>query len=101
MKTLQQIQDPNYESLDEGSLRTVSGVVIVGKIKTIEKQIKSTKIVDTDGNLLPQQLDKKIDLLSSLGLFQSILTGSLQLLSKGRGRRCVTSAHMAPPRPVC
>ncbi len=87
MKTLQQIQDQNYESLDEGSLRTVSGVVIVGKIKTIEKQIKSTKIVDTDGNLLPQQLDKKIDLLSSLGLFQSILTGSLQLLSKGRGRR--------------
>ena len=87
MKTLQQIQDQNYESLDEGSLRTVSGVVIVGKIKTIEKQIKSTKIVDTEGNLLPQQLDKKIDLLSSLGLFQSILTGSLQLLSKGRGRR--------------
>ena len=86
MKTLQQIQDPNYESLDEGSLRTVSGVVIVGKIRTIEKQIKSTKIVDTDGNLLPQQLDKKIDLLSSLGLFQSILTGSLQLLSK-KGRR--------------
>ena len=87
MKTLQQIQDQNYESLDEGSLRTVSGVVIVGKIRIIEKQIKSTKIVDTDGNLLPQQLDKKIDLLSSLGLFQSILTGSLQLLSKGRGRR--------------
>ncbi len=87
MKTLQQIQDQNYESLDEGSLRTVSGVVIVGKIRTIEKQIKSTKIVDTDGNLLPQQLNKKIDLLSSLGLFQSILTGSLQLLSKGRGRR--------------
>tara|TARA_B100000959_G_scaffold120261_1_gene126362 strand:+ start:384 stop:647 length:264 start_codon:yes stop_codon:yes gene_type:complete len=87
MKTLQQIQDPNYESLDEGSLRTVSGVVIVGKIRTIEKQIKSTKIVDEKGNLLPQQLDKKIDLLSSLGLFQSILTGSLQLLSKGRGRR--------------
>ena len=86
MKTLQQIQDPNYESLDEGSLRTVSGVVIVGKIKTIEKQIKSTKIVDEKGNLLPQQLDKKIDLLSSLGLFQSILTGSLQLLSK-KGRR--------------
>ena len=86
MKTLQQIQDQNYESLDEGSLRTVSGVVIVGKIRTIEKQIKSTKIVDTDGNLLPQQLDKKIDLLSSLGLFQSILTGSLQLLSK-KGRR--------------
>ncbi len=86
MKTLQQIQDPNYESLDEGSLRTVSGVVIVGKIRTIEKQIKSTKIVDEKGNLLPQQLDKKIDLLSSLGLFQSILTGSLQLLSK-KGRR--------------
>jgi hypothetical protein len=82
MKTLQQIQD----YLDEGILRTVSGVVIVGKIKTIEKQIKSTKIVDTNGNLLPQQLDKKIDLLYSLGLFQSILTGSLQLLSK-KGRR--------------
>ncbi len=82
IKTLQQIQD----YLDEGILRTVSGVVIVGKIKTIEKQIKSTKIVDTNGNLLPQQLDKKIDLLYSLGLFQSILTGSLQLLSK-KGRR--------------
>ena len=87
MKTLQQIQDQNYESLDEGSLRTVSGVVIVGKIKTIEKQIKSTKIVDTDGQLIPLQLNKKIDLLSTLGMFQSILTGSLQLLSKGRGRR--------------
>ena len=37
MKTLQQIQEQNHESLDEGSLRTVSGVVIVGKIKTIEK----------------------------------------------------------------
>jgi hypothetical protein len=86
MKTLQQIQDQNQEYLDEGSLRTVSGVVIVGKIRTIEKQIKSTKIVDEKGNLLPQQLDKKIDLLSSLGLFQSILTGSLQLLSK-KGRR--------------
>ena len=82
MKTLQQIQDNNQEYLDEGSLRTVSGVVIVGKIRTIEKQIKSTKIVDTDGQLIPLQLNKKIDLLSTLGMFQSILTGSLQLLSK-------------------
>jgi hypothetical protein len=86
MKTLQQIQDNNQEYLDEGSLRTVSGVVIVGKIRTIEKQIKSTKIVDTDGQLIPLQLNKKIDLLSTLGMFQSILTGSLQLLSK-KGRR--------------
>ena len=82
MKTLQQIQDNNQEYLDEGSLRTVSGVVIVGKIRTIEKQIKSTKIVDTDGQLIPLQLNKKIDLLSTLGMFQSILTGSIQLLSK-------------------
>ena len=86
MKTLQEIQDNNQEYLDEGSLRTVSGVVIVGKIRTIEKQIKSTKIVDTDGQLIPLQLNKKIDLLSTLGMFQSILTGSLQLLSK-KGRR--------------
>ena len=86
MKTLQQIQDTNQEYLDEGSLRTVSGVVIVGKIRTIEKQIKSTKIVDTDGQLIPLQLNKKIDLLSTLGMSQSILTGSLQLLSK-KGRR--------------
>ena len=86
MKTLQQIQDNNQEYLDEGSLWTVSGVVIVGKIRTIEKQIKSTKIVDTDGQLIPLQLNKKIDLLSTLGMFQSILTGSLQLLSK-KGRR--------------
>ena len=86
MKTLQQIQDNNQEYLDEGSLRTVSGVVIVGKIRTIEKQIKSTKIVNTEGELVPQQLNRKIDLLSTLGLFQSILTGSLQLLSK-KGRR--------------
>ena len=86
MKTLQQIQDNNQEYLDEGSLRTVSGVVIVGKIRTIEKQIKSTKIVDTDGQLIPLQLNKKIDLLSTLGMFQSILTGSLQLLLK-KGRR--------------
>jgi len=87
MKTLQQIQDQNQDYLDEGSLRTISGVVMVSKIRTIEKQIKSTKIVDTEGQLVPQQLNKKIDLLSTLGLFQSILTGSLQLLSKGKGRR--------------
>ena len=86
MKTLKEIQS-NEEYLDEKlNLRTISGVVIVGKIRTIEKQIKSTKIVDTDGQLIPLQLNKKIDLLSTLGLFQSILTGSLQLLSK-KGRR--------------
>jgi|TARA_Y100000031_G_scaffold24282_1_gene25933 hypothetical protein len=82
MKTLKEIQS-NEEYLDEKlNLRTISGVVIVGKIRTIEKQIKSIKIFDVDGELRPQELDKKLNLLSTQLLFQSILTGSLQLLTK-------------------
>ena len=84
MKTLKEIQ-ANEDYLDEKlNLRTISGVVIVGKIRTIEKQIKSIKIFDVEGELLPQELDKKLNLLSAQLLFQSILTGSLQLLSKGK-----------------
>ena len=84
MKTLKEIQ-ANEEYLDEKlNLRTISGVLLVGKSRTLEKQIKSIKIFDVEGELLPQELDKKLNLLSTQLLFQSILTGSLQLLSKGK-----------------
>ena len=84
MKTLKEIQ-ANEEYLDEKlNLRTISGVILVGKSRTLEKQIKSIKIFDVEGELLPQELDKKLNLLSTQLLFQSILTGSLQLLSKGK-----------------
>tara|TARA_Y100000294_G_C8273380_1_gene223751 strand:- start:156 stop:407 length:252 start_codon:yes stop_codon:yes gene_type:complete len=83
MKTLKEIQ-ANEEYLDEKlNLRTISGVILVGKSRTLEKQIKSLRIFDVEGELLPQELDKKLNLLSTQLLFQSILTGSLQLLSKG------------------
>ena len=84
MKTLKEIQ-ANEEYLDEKlNLRTISGVILVGKSRTLEKQIKSLRIFDVEGELLPQELDKKLNLLSTQLLFQSILTGSLQLLSKGK-----------------
>ena len=84
MKTLKEIQ-ANEEYLNEKlNLRTISGVILVGKSRTLEKQIKSIKIFDVEGELLPQELDKKLNLLSTQLLFQSILTGSLQLLSKGK-----------------
>ena len=84
MKTLKEIQ-ANEEYLNEKlNLRTISGVLLVGKSRTLEKQIKSIKIFDVEGELLPQELDKKLNLLSTQLLFQSILTGSLQLISKGK-----------------
>ena len=84
MKTLKEIQ-ANEEYLNEKlNLRTISGVILVGKSRTLEKQIKSLRIFDVEGELLPQELDKKLNLLSTQLLFQSILTGSLQLLSKGK-----------------
>ncbi len=84
MKTLKEIQ-ANEEYLNEKlNLRTISGVILVGKSRTLEKQIKSLRIVDVEGELLPQELDKKLNLLSTQLLFQSILIGSLQLLSKGK-----------------
>ena len=69
------------------NLRSVSGVVLVGKIQQSTKQLKTIRIVKEDGTLDPVKLQKKLDLLSDQNLYLSILTGSLQLLSKGRGRR--------------
>ncbi len=95
MKTLKEIQ-ANEECLNEKlNLRTISGVILVGKSRTLEKQIKSLRIFDVEGELLPQELDKKLNLLSTQLLFQSILTGSLQLLSKGWEGLCArrTNTH--------
>ena len=69
------------------NLRSVSGVVLVGKIQGTNKQLKSIKIVNQDGTMDPTKLQKKLDLLSDQNLLLSVLTGSLQLLSKGKGRR--------------
>ena len=88
MKTLKTTIIENQDYLDERvNLRSVSGVVLVGKIQQSTKQLKTIRIVKEDGTLDPVKLQKKLDLLSDQNLYLSILTGSLQLLSKGRGRR--------------
>ena len=88
MMTLKRNIEENQDYLEEGlNLRSVSGIVLVGKIQTTNKQLKSIKIVNPDGTMDPTKLQKKLDLLSDQNLFLSVLTGSLQLLSKGKGRR--------------
>ena len=88
MKTLKTTIIENQDYLEEGlNLRSVSGIVLVRKIQTTSKQLKSIKIVNPDGTMDPLKLQKKLDLLSDQNLFLSVLTGSLQLLSKGKGRR--------------
>ena len=88
MKTLKTTIIENQDYLEEGlNLRSVSGVVLVGKIQQSTKQLKTIRRVKEDGTLDPVKLQKKLDLLSDQNLYLSILTGSLQLLSKGRGRR--------------
>ena len=88
MMTLKRNIEENQDYLEEGlNLRSVSGVVLVGKIQGTNKQLKSIKIVNPDGTMDPTKLQRKLDLLSDQNLFLSVLTGSLQLLSKGKGRR--------------
>ena len=87
MMTLKRNIEENQDYLEEGlNLRSVSGVVLVGKIQQSTKQLKTIRIVKEDGTLDPIKLQKKLDLLSDQNLYLSILTGSLQLLSKGRRR---------------
>ena len=87
MKSLKTTIIENQDYLEEGlNLRSVSGVVLVGKIQQSTKQLKTIRIVKEDGTLDPIKLQKKLDLLSDQNLYLSILTGSLQLLSKGRRR---------------
>ena len=86
--TLKRNIEENQDYLEEGlNLRSVSGIVLVGKIQGTNKQLKSIKIVKEDGTMDPLKLQRKLDLLSDQNLFLSVLTGSLQLLSKGKGRR--------------
>jgi len=89
MMTLKRNIEENQDYLEEGlNLRSVSGIVVlVGKIQTTNKQLKSIKLVKEDGSMDPVKLQRKLDLLSDQNLFLSVLTGSLQLLSKGKGRR--------------
>ena len=88
MMTLNRTIEENQAYREEGlNLRSVSGVVLVGKIQTSTKQLKSIKIVNPDGTMDPTKLQRKLDLLSDQNLLLSVLTGSLQLLSKGKGRR--------------
>ena len=89
MMTLKRNIEENQDYLEEGlNLRSVSGIVLVGKIQSVTKTIKSISITDpSTGQVDSKKLEKKLNLLSDQNLFQSILIGSLQLLSKGRGRR--------------
>jgi hypothetical protein len=89
MKTLKKQIEENQDYLEEGlNLRSVSGIVLVGKIQSVTKSIKSISITDpSTGQIDSKKLEKKLNLLSDQNLFQSILIGSLQLLSKGKGRR--------------
>ena len=65
----------------------LSRQIVFGIFWLSTKQLKTIRIVKEDGTLDPIKLQKKLDLLSDQNLYLSILTGSLQLLSKGRGRR--------------
>jgi len=87
--TLKKTIEENQDYLEEGlNLRSVSGIVLVGKIQSVTKSIKSISITDpSTGQVDSKKLEKKLNLLSDQNLFQSILIGSLQLLSKGKGRR--------------
>jgi hypothetical protein len=89
MMTLKKTIEENQDYLEEGlNLRSVSGIVLVGKIQSVTKSIKSISITDpSTGQIDSKKLEKKLNLLSDQNLFQSILIGSLQLLSKGKGRR--------------
>ena len=89
MKTLKKQIEENQDYLEEGlNLRSVSGIVLVGKIQSVTKTIKSISITNpSTGQIDSKKLEKKLNLLSDQNLFQSILIGSLQLLSKGKGRR--------------
>jgi hypothetical protein len=88
MMTFKRNIEENQDYLEEGlNLRSVSGIVLVGKIQTTSKQLKSIKLVNQDGTMDPLKLQRKLDLLSDQNLFLFVLTGSLQLLSKGKGRR--------------
>ena len=89
MMTLKRNIEENQDYLEEGlNLRSVSGIVLVGKIQGTNKQLKSIKLVNPEtGQIDPTKLQRKLDLLSDQNLYLSILTGSLQLLSKGKGRR--------------
>ena len=89
MMTLKKTIEENQDYLEEGlNLRSVSGIVLVGKIQSVTKSIKSISITDpSTGQVDSKKLEKKLNLLSDQNLFQSILIGSLQLLSKGKGRR--------------
>jgi hypothetical protein len=83
MKTLKQITE-NQDFLDEKlNLRSVSGVVMVGKIQQTTKTINSITLVDpSTGQIDPKKLEKKINLLSTQNLYLSVLVGSLSLMKK-------------------
>ena len=49
MMTLKRNIEENQDYLEEGlNLRSVSGIVLVGKIQTTSKQLKSIKLVKED-----------------------------------------------------
>jgi hypothetical protein len=83
MKTLKQITE-NQDFLDERlNLRSVSGIVMVGKIQQTTKTINSITLVDlSTGQIDPKKLEKKINLLSTQNLYLSVLVGSLSLMKK-------------------
>ena len=83
MKTLKQITE-NQDFLDEKlNLRSVSGIVMVGKIQQTTKTINSITLVDlSTGQIDPKKLEKKINLLSTQNLYLSVLVGSLSLMKK-------------------
>ena len=57
MMTLKRNIEENQDYLEEGlNLRSVSGVVLVGKIQGTNKQLKSIKIVNQDGTMDPTKL---------------------------------------------
>ena len=84
MKTLKTQITENQDFLDERlNLRTVSGVVMVGKIQQTTKTVNSISLIEpSTGRIDPKKLEKKLNLLSTQNLYLSVLVGSLSLIKK-------------------
>jgi len=84
MKTIKELREEDEYLVEGINLRTVSGVLLVGKSRALEKSIKSINIVDGNDGLNPKELNKKLNLLSTQLLFNSLLVAQLSLMSKKR-----------------
>jgi len=77
------IQLDASESIDESVIRTVTSVALVSKIRSLYKQIKSTKFnKNDDPDIQIDKLFHKIDLLSDQSINLSYLIAQLAYMKE-------------------